>query len=61
MYSMAYTRYLMSNRPIVFGRAIKDAPVDTAMALVYIGDSAYYATLYLYYGDNQFRPMWVSY
>ena len=51
----------MSNRPIVFGRAIKDAPVCTAMAFIYIGDSAYYATLYLYYGGNQFCPMGVSY
>ena len=47
----------LSNRAIVFGKTIKDAPVGTATALVYIGDSAYYATLYLYYGGNQFGPM----
>ena len=52
-----YPNYLMSNKPIVFGRAIKDALVGTATSLVYIGDSAYYATLYLYYGGNQFEAM----
>jgi len=28
-----------------------------ARALVYIGDSAYYITLYLYYGGNVFSGM----
>ncbi|WP_054849111.1 hypothetical protein [Vulcanisaeta sp. JCM 14467] len=35
-----YPDYLMNNRPIVFGESIKDVPVGTATALVYIGDSA---------------------
>jgi hypothetical protein len=49
-----YPNYLLSNGPIVFGRSIEDAPVGVARALVYIGDSAYYITLYLYYGGNVF-------
>ena len=52
-----YPDYLMSNRPIFFGRAIKYASVGAATALVYIGDASYYATLYLYYGGNQFGAM----
>jgi hypothetical protein len=52
-----YPNYLLSNEPIVFGRSIEDAPVGMARALVYIGDSAYYITLYLYYGGNVFGPM----
>ncbi|WP_054856165.1 hypothetical protein [Vulcanisaeta sp. JCM 16161] len=52
-----YPNYLMNNGPIVFGESIRDAPVGTATALVYIGDSTYYATLYLYYGGNAFEPM----
>ncbi len=48
----------MNNGPIVFGESIKYAEVGTATSLVYIGgDSAYYATLYLYYGGNAFEPM----
>lgn len=50
-------QFYLSNRVIVFGESIKDAPVGTATSLVYIGDSAYYATLYLYYGGNAFGPM----
>jgi len=49
-----YPNYLLSNGPIVFGRSIEDAPVGVARALVYIGDSAYYITLYLYYRGNVF-------
>jgi hypothetical protein len=49
-----YPNYLLSNGPIIFGRSIEDAPVGVARALVYIGDSAYYITLYLYYGGNVF-------
>jgi hypothetical protein len=52
-----YPNYLLSNGPIVFGRSIEDAPVGVARALVYIGDSAYYITLYLYYGGNVFSGM----
>ena len=52
-----YPNYLLSNEPIVFGRSIEDAPVGVARALVYIGDSAYYITLYLYYGGNVFSGM----
>ncbi|WP_243674897.1 hypothetical protein [Vulcanisaeta distributa] len=51
-------QFYLSNRVIVFGKTIKNAPVGTATSLVYIGgDSAYYATLYLYYGGNVFGPM----
>jgi len=49
-----YPNYLLSNGPIIFGRSIEDTPVGVARALVYIGDSAYYITLYLYYGGNVF-------
>jgi hypothetical protein len=52
-----YPNYLLSNEPIVFGRSIEDAPVGVARALVYIGDSAYYITLYLYYGGNVYSGM----
>ncbi|GAB6947016.1 hypothetical protein JCM16161A_11460 [Vulcanisaeta sp. JCM 16161] len=50
-------QFYLSNKIIVFGKSIKDAPAGTATSLVYIGDSAYYATLYLYYGGNVFGPM----
>ena len=49
--------YYLSNRKIIFGYPIKYASVGVASSIVYIGDSAYYATLYLYYGGNQFGPM----
>jgi hypothetical protein len=52
-----YPNYLLSNGPIVFGRSIEDAPVGVARAIVYIGDSAYYITLYLYYGGNVYSGM----
>jgi len=52
-----YPNYLLGDKPIIFGKSIKNAPVGVAKALVYIGDSAYYATLYLYYGGNVFGPM----
>ncbi len=50
-------QFYLSNRIIVFGKTIRNAPVGTATSLIYIGDSAYYASLYLYYGGNQFSPM----
>jgi len=49
--------YYLSNREIIFGYSEKYAPVGTAKSIVYIGDSAYYVTLYLYYGGNVFGPM----
>ena len=53
----SWPNYLMDNGPIVFGKSIKYAPVSTARALVYIGDSAYYITLYLYYKGDVYGPM----
>jgi hypothetical protein len=50
-----YPNYLLGDEPVIFGRSIKNAPVGVARALVYIGDSAYYITLYLYYGGNVFE------
>ncbi len=52
-----WPNYLVGNGPIIFGKSIKYAPVGTARALVYIGDSAYYVTLYLYYRGNVYGPM----
>jgi len=52
-----YPNYLLGDKPIIFGKSVKNAPVGVARALVYIGDSAYYITLYLYYGGNVFGPM----
>ena len=49
--------YYLSNREIIFGYSEKYTPVGTAKSIVYIGDSAYYVTLYLYYGGNVFGPM----
>ncbi|KUO79554.1 MAG: hypothetical protein AT718_08465 [Vulcanisaeta sp. JCHS_4] len=49
--------YYLSNRKIIFGYSEKYTPVGTAKSIVYIGDSAYYVTLYLYYGGNVFGPM----
>ena len=49
-----YPNYLLGDEPIIFGRSIRNAPVGVARALVYIGDSAYYITLYLYYKGNVF-------
>jgi len=49
-----YPNYLLGDKPIIFGKSIKNAPTGVARALVYIGDSAYYITLYLYYGGNVF-------
>lgn len=48
---------LLSNRKIVFGIPIKNAPVGVASTTAYIGDSAYTVTLYLYYLGNVFGPM----
>jgi len=49
-----YPNYLLRNKPVIFGRRTKNAPVGVARALMYIDDSAYYITLYLYYGGNVF-------
>jgi hypothetical protein len=49
--------YYISNREIIFGQKTTYTPVSVTKALVYIGDSAYYAKLYLYYGGNAFGPM----
>nr|KJR72569.1 MAG: hypothetical protein TU36_01265 [Vulcanisaeta sp. AZ3] len=49
--------YYLSNREIIFGQKTTYTPVSVAKALVYIGDSAYYAKLYLYYGGNAFGPL----
>jgi hypothetical protein len=51
------SEYYLSNREIIFGYSEKYTPVGTAKSIVYIGDSAYYVTLYLYYGGNVFGPM----
>ncbi|MGC8543078.1 MAG: hypothetical protein ACP5NQ_03975 [Vulcanisaeta sp.] len=47
-----YPNYLMGNGSIVFGKSIRYTPVGVTTALVYIGVSAYYVVLYLYYGGN---------
>ncbi len=51
------SEYYLSNRKIIFGFPIKYAPVGVAKSIVYIGDSAYYAMFYLYYGGNVFGPL----
>ncbi|WP_148224763.1 hypothetical protein [Vulcanisaeta moutnovskia] len=50
-------QFYLSNRIVIFGKSIKNAPVGTAKTLVYIGDSTYYIILYIYYKGNEFEPL----
>jgi len=52
-YGIAPELYL-TNRVIIFGKRISYAPTATAQTIAYVGDSAYFVKLSLYYGGNVF-------
>ena len=52
-----YPEYYLYDRVIVFGRAVKYAPVGVAEALAYIGNAAYEVHLYLYYRGNVYAGL----
>ncbi|WP_069806891.1 hypothetical protein [Vulcanisaeta thermophila] len=51
-----WPEYYLSNRVIIFGETVKNAPMASSSAVVNIGDSAYIITLRLYYRGNVYAP-----
>ena len=52
--------YYLTDRTIIFGRAVKYAPTGVAQGLVYIGNAAYLVKLYLYYRGNAYGGLGVG-